>query len=76
MQVSFKEVFMYGCAGSALLCGLSLVAARRGYSLVAVRRLLVALASLVVQHRLKGMRASVIMEQTPEHRLSSCGTLA
>ena len=76
MQVSFKEVFMYGCAGSALLCGLSLVAARRGYSLVAVRRLLVALASLVVQHRLKGMRASVIMEQTLEHRLSSCGTLA
>ena len=71
MQVSFKEVFLYGCAGSSLLCVLSLVAASRGYSLAAMRRLFVAVASLV-EHRLKGVRASVIME----HRLSSCGTLA
>ena len=71
MQVSFKEVFLYGCAGSSLLCGLSLVAASRGYSLAAVRRLFVAVASLVVEHRLKGVRASVIME----HRLQSTGSV-
>ena len=32
--------------------GLSLVAASRGYSSVAVRRLLIAVASLVAEHRL------------------------
>ena len=33
-------------------CGLSLVAVSRGYSLVIVLRLLIAVASLVVKHRL------------------------
>ena len=37
---------------SSLLHGLSLVAASRGYSLVPVGRILVAVASLVVEHRL------------------------
>ena len=40
--------------------GLSLVAASRGYSLGAVQGLLIAMASLVVQHRLQGVRASVV----------------
>ena len=41
------------CAGSSLLhAGFSPVAASGGYSLVAVHRLLIAVASLVVEHRL------------------------
>ena len=43
--------FIFGCAGWVFVteCRLSLVAASRGYSLVAVRRLLVAVASLVAE---------------------------
>ena len=44
-------------------CGLSPVAVSRGYALVVVRRLLVAVASLVA-------------EQTLERERSSCGTWA
>ena len=40
---------MFGCAGSSLLCGLSLVAASRAYSVVAVHGLLIAVASLVAE---------------------------
>ena len=44
--------FFFGCAGSSLLrSGFSLVAASRGY-FVAVRRLLIAVASLVAEHGL------------------------
>ena len=35
-----------------LVCRLSLVAANRGYSLIAVCRLLIAVASCVAEHRL------------------------
>ena len=42
-------------------CGASLVAASRGYSLVAVRGLLIVVASLVVEHGLCGAWASVIV---------------
>ena len=42
----------FGCAGSSLLCGLSLVAARGGYSLVAVHRFLIVVSSLVAEHGL------------------------
>ena len=52
VQVSLKEISVYGCVGSLLLCRLSLAAESRGYSLVAMHRLLVAVASLVVEHRL------------------------
>ena len=45
-------LFIFGCAGSLLLHGLSLAAVRRGYSLVVMCGLLVALASLVVGHGL------------------------
>ena len=43
-------LFTFGCAGSSLLCGLSLVVESEGYSLVAVRGLLIAVASLVAEH--------------------------
>ena len=39
-------VFVFGCAGSSLLLGLSAVVESRGYSLVVVCRLLVEVASL------------------------------
>jgi len=47
---------IYGCAGSLLLHGLSLVVAGRGVggaSLVVVRQLLIAVASLVLEHGLQ-----------------------
>ena len=49
------HVFIFGCAGSALLCRLSLVAASRGYSLL-VCRLLIAVTSLV-EDGLQGVQA-------------------
>ena len=42
-------------------CGLSLVVASGDYSLVAVRRLLIAVAYLVAEHRLQGVQASVVV---------------
>ena len=48
----FKFFFLSVCAGSLLLCKLSLVVASEGYSLVAGCGLLVMVASLVVEHRL------------------------
>ena len=45
--VFLKIFFLFGCAGSSLLSGLSLVAAGRGYGIVAVCRLLIVVASLV-----------------------------
>ena len=47
---NFIYLFIYGCVGYSLLRGLSLVAASRSYSLLAVRGLLIAVASLVVEH--------------------------
>jgi len=50
-----KNKFMYLFLAELGLCcctGLSLVATSRGYSLVAVRRLLIAVASLVGEHQL------------------------
>ena len=43
-------LFVYDCAGSSLLCRLSLAAASRGYCLAVVHGLLIAIASLVAQH--------------------------
>ena len=48
---------------------LSLVAASRGYSLVAMHRLLIAVASLVAEHRLQGLWASAVAARRP----GSCG---
>ena len=43
---------IFGCAGSSLLCGLSLVVVSGGYSLAAVQRLLIEVTSLVTENRL------------------------
>ena len=63
--------------------GLSLVAVSGGYS-VAAHGLLIAVASLVVEHRLQGVWTSVVVTRglsscglrALEHRLSSCGAWA
>ena len=62
--------------------GFFLVAESGGYSLVAVGRLLTVVSSLVAEHRLQEVQASVAVAcglascspRAPEHRLSSCGT--
>ena len=69
-----------------LLCcvGFSLVPASGGYSLVAVLRLLIEVASLVGEQGLQDEWASVVAacglssrgSQALEHRLSSCGARA
>ena len=46
-------IYIFGCAGSLLLCS--------DFSLVAVFRLLIAVASFVAEHGLKSTRASVVM---------------
>ena len=64
--------------------GLSLAAASGGYTLVAVRGLLIASASLAVEHTLQGTLSSLVVacglsscsSRAPEHRLNSCGTQA
>ena len=53
--MDFREEFFFfsfSCAGSSLLQGFSLVVESGGYSLVAVPRLLVVVASRVAEHRL------------------------
>ena len=60
-----------------LLCctGFSLVAASGGYAPVAARRLLVAVASVVVEHQLDGQAGfSSCGSQALKHRLNSCDT--
>ena len=55
-----------------------------GFPLVAVRELLIAVASFVAKHRLQGMGASIAVAHglsscyswALEHKLSSCGTWA
>ena len=49
--------------------GFSLVVVSRSYTLVAVRGLLVAVASLVAEHRVCGIWASVVVARG----LSGCG---
>ena len=50
--LTFKSICVFGYTGPLLLCGLSLVVAGRGCSLVAVHVLLVVVASLVAEHEL------------------------
>ena len=52
--------FYFGCARLLWLSGFTLVVANGGYSLVAVRGLLFAVASLAVEHRLEGTWTSVV----------------
>ena len=74
-------IFIFGCAGSSLLCQLFSNCGQWGHS-VAKNRLLIAVASLVAELGLSGLRASVVVahglsscsSQTLEHRLNSCGS--
>ena len=74
-------IFIFGRAGSSLLCQLFSNCGQWGHS-VAKNRLLIAVASLVAELGLAGLRASVVVahglsicsSQTLEHRLNSCGS--
>ena len=52
MAVFFFNLFIFGCTGSSLPCGLFLVAVSRGSSLVEVLGFLIVVASLVAEHGL------------------------
>ena len=63
-DLNFSNLFLFiyfDCARSSLCSGFSLVVAVGGYSLVAVLRLLTAVASLIAQHRLWSSQASVVV---------------
>ena len=62
-------IFIFGCAGSSLLCQLFSNCGQWGHS-VAKNRLLIAVASLVAELGLAGLRASVVVA----HGLSSCSS--
>ena len=61
--------------GLRLFMGSSLVVASGGYSLVAVKGLLIAATSLV-EHGLEACGLRSCGSQALEHRLNSCGTWA
>ena len=71
-----------GRAGSLLLHRCALVVVSGAHSLLVVPGLLVAAASLVMEHRPQGPHASVVAEhglrsygpQAVEHRLDGCGS--
>ena len=69
----FKNFYLFGYFGLCWLFiaahGLFLVVASRGYSLVGMCGLLIAVASLVSEQRLQGPQASVVVA----HGLSSFG---
>ena len=48
----YHFTFCFGCNGSLSLCRLSLVTVSKSHSLVVVRRLLIVVTCLVVEHRL------------------------
>ena len=75
-------IICFSMAALGLRCfsGLSPVVASGGCSLAVLGRLLTAVASVVAEHRLWDIRASVVAvrglrgrsSRAPEHRLSSC----
>ena len=90
--LSFKNYFLtfkkfidfyyfWLCWVFVAVLGVSLVVVRRGYSLLSVNKLLIAVASLAVEHGLKGTQATVIVAcglsscgfWALEHGLSCCG---
>ena len=72
--VQFFKIYVFNLFLAVLgLCfciGFSLFVVSRDYPLAAVRRLLIAVASLIVEHSFWGMGASVSVA----HGLSSCGS--
>ena len=69
---NFIYLFTFGGTGSLWLHQglLQLPQAEGGYSLVVVSGLLIAVSSLIAEHRFQGTQASVVVA----HRLSSCGS--
>ena len=62
--ITSSEMLSFVCSSNFFLCccpGLSLVAESRGYSLVAVWGLLVAVVPLAAEHRFSGMLASLVV---------------
>ena len=60
--------FIYlGCASFIAVYGLSLVAASRSYSAVAVHGFLIAVASLVAEYSLLAAQASVVVVHRPSY---------
>ena len=68
VSIFFKCVFIY-----LWLCWVFIAA---WSTLVAVHKLLIAVASLVAEHGLWGMQLSSCGSQVLEHMLSNCGTQA
>ena len=63
-------MFIYGFAGSLLLCTEAFCScSEQGLLIVAVLGLVIVVASLVAEHRLKGVWASAVATLRP----SSCG---
>ena len=75
-------LFFHGCARSCCRVGFSLVSVNRGHPPVVLHGHLIAVTSLIVEHRLQDGQASVVMarglsscgSQALEHRFSNCGT--
>ena len=60
-SIFYNFVYLFLAALGPQCCsGFSAVAASRSYSLIAVRGLLIAVASLVVKHQLQGTQAPVV----------------
>ena len=57
----FKNIYFGLCWVFITTCGLSLVVASWDYSLIVVYGLIIVVASLVVEHRLKGTQVSVVV---------------
>ena len=53
-------LFIFSCGGSSLLHWVSLILASEGFSLVVMHGLLIAAASLVLEHGLWGSQAAVV----------------
>ena len=59
LKNNFIYVFIFGRAGSSLLCGFFSRSRQEGYSLVDMRELLIGVASVVAKQRLQGGWASL-----------------
>ena len=51
---NLKNLYIFGCAGSLLLCGLFSSCSEQRLLFIVLRRLLTAVASPAVEHRLEG----------------------
>ena len=78
MSVSncFKLYVFLVVLGLCCCMGFPLAAESGGYPVVMVQGLLIAVASVVVEHRLEVHGLSSFSSQALEHSLSGCGTQA